>query len=36
LLALLDDESGATRQRRLRRDHGVDAVLDALLVEADS
>jgi len=36
LLGLLDDESGATRQRRLHREYGVDAVLDALLVEANS
>jgi carboxylate-amine ligase len=35
LVDLLDGESGATRQRRLRRERGVDALRDALLVDAD-
>jgi carboxylate-amine ligase len=36
LRTFLDDESGAARQRRLRREHGIDALRAALLVEADS
>ena len=36
LVGLLEGESGATRQRRLHREQGVDALRDALLVEVDS
>jgi carboxylate-amine ligase len=36
LLGLLDQESGATRQRRLRRESGVDTLRTALLLDVES